>query len=1342
MKKHTLFLFLVVCSGLIYGQPKFHSVPKQNMQGINMNNPAFPNTFSLPTQPVSTFNLSTDDNPLALSGFLDGYYSSISSAYPGFTPVFAHQIVNDKAGNLLFFIVDNFIYNKNGFGFEIDPNNPQGDCHVLKDGVFNPYYPSDNLYLHNDIIILPVPNSCNEFYIIYALVPSGGVALNYWPNIYFKKLTYISDTEIQMTEENQITCPDIQEHFACNNCDGFSMDVTAYDIIYNDHILIIQWQEFLWVTRISETITETAIPFIPVEYRFRTLEDRAENCLGGKRPDIVITSDNNNSVTVIYSSFDGLDGSVNPAIRYFKFSRDFSSLDINTFTYDFIEYNNGLNICGMEISPNKNYLYVSFMDSNDLYYFDVSDFINNTGPIPASYTALGLTGNYRHSYLETFADGKIYVINHNNLTDKGTYTRIDNPNSPLTTTHYLNCFEGIEVTKTFVANLNLPDFKRYIFNHQIDNSDYETGYPIYASDQPDWNSIGSNVTWSPGAANNPFGSESGIVYFDEDFVIPSNKYVKLINMEFYFANGKKALVNIGSTLRLENTKLTAETTCTPTAMWNGVYLEGNPGVIQNTANQGTLSMAAGSEISNAITGVTVEGGAICKIYAGDFINNKTGIYFYPHTYSSLPNYNASFVQLANFTINGALNNGNTPLYMIYMNGVKGINITSCNFFNSRGSDIAAVSRGYAIRSNSTNFKLSNCEVEGWNYGCYSTLGTPRILDNQFAGNFKSIYSASGVSVEITGNDFNGEYDFASGTATPYSVHVLGNGTNNTLYKFEENTIQNGVVGVQFNNLGPNAVKVKDNTFINIDGYTQSCAAVAIGKNSNYINGSIPSYGQVGLEFRCNNFDDNPYALSVIDGNIRKYQGEFGASSGSDYAGNAFDHYGSNLARDFYVKVPINSYWEIPLYQYYSHSDNSHKLIDQGVGVICSYTASRVSNNIGTFVFQDSHCEEGDGGGIIIKGMSVGEGSDLIEDADTEIMLKEYELSEATDNGQTYTLISEVETMTSQNSTEVAETIAELDGYISDELAISLMQNEQANQFAKAGALLENSPLPVSVKDELDNMEMNPTLKQIIKDNQNGTNPRNAKELEIAELKQYRSLVISEMYNSAINNDSVPAEKEALETFLQKDNNLQSKVHLYNLYKHNRNFVAANATLNTIKLSLANEDLDYRIEMENYLELEKIMLDIEFGHANLNEAVANNFELIDFIANNESYAGQVSAQLLLQEAGLAEYSELIKLPEPDVAPKNAVINNKPTLAVKYDNIINVYPNPAGEVFYVEYALLEDDSNASIQILSLNGSVIENIELKQNAGIFVYNKKLAAGTYIIKVGNNYTQKININ
>ncbi|MDD3686887.1 MAG: T9SS type A sorting domain-containing protein [Bacteroidales bacterium] len=812
-------------------------------------------------------------------------------------------------------------------------------------------------------------------------------------------------------------------------------------------------------------------------------------------------------------------------------------------------------------------------------------------------------------------------------------------------------------------------------------------------------------------------------------------------MEFYFANGKKALVNIGSTLRLENTKLTAETTCTPTAMWNGVYLEGNPGVIQNTANQGTLSMAAGSEISNAITGVTVEGGAICKIYAGDFINNKTGIYFYPHTYSSLPNYNASFVQLANFTINGALNNGNTPLYMIYMNGVKGINITSSNFLNSRGSDIAAASRGYAIRSNSTNFKLSNCELEGWNYGCYSTLGTPRILNNEFAGNFKSVYSASGVSVEITGNDFDGDYNFASGTATPYSVHVLGNGTNNTLYKFEENTIQNGVVGVQFNNLGPNAVKVKDNTFINIDGYTQSCAAVAIGKNSNYINGSIPSYGQVGLEFRCNNFDNNPYALSVIDGNIRKYQGEQGASSGSDYAGNAFDHYGSNLERDFYVKIPINSYWEIPQYTYYNHTDISHR-IDYYTTGPDPLNPKIVIGGDADF-FQESDCEEGDGGGIIIiKSMSVAEGSEIIEQTDTELLLKEFELEEMIDEGNTFSLLSEVETMNSNNTIDVAESIAELDGFISDEVATTYMQNNSGNQFAKANALLANSPLPASVRGEIDEMDMSPSLKHVVKQHQNGSNVRDLKQSEIAGLKQYRGLLVNELVISAIFNDSVPSEKLALKQFLTNDENLQSKFHLFNLNILSKEYIEAHATLESIKQMIQIEDINYLAEMEDFIELQHIIVEIEAGNISIADAAANNLDLLNFIADEESYPGQATAQLILSQAGIREFEEVIKLPEPIIENKSIDIQkgNTDNFSTN-DDIINVYPNPTAGNIYVEYAFLNNSDNGFIEIYGITGNLVYRTELSQPIGVFTYKEKLPAGNYIIKVGNDFSQKITI-
>jgi hypothetical protein len=74
-----------------------------------------------------------------------------------------------------------------------------------------------------------------------------------------------------------------------------------------------------------------------------------------------------------------------------------------------------------------------------------------------------------------------------------------------------------------------------------------------------------------------------------------------------------------------------------------------------------------------------------------------------------------------------------------------------------------------------------------------------------------------------------------------------------------------------------------------------------------------------------------------------------------------------------------------------------------------------------------------------------------------------------------------------------------------------------------------------------------------------------------------------------------------------------------------------------------------------------------------------------------------------------------------------------------SIINVYPNPASDKFYVEYAFPGEKINRVIRILTINGNLLETHTLKQQAGIFVYNKKLPSGTYIIKVGENYTEKI---
>ncbi|MDD2635100.1 MAG: T9SS type A sorting domain-containing protein, partial [Bacteroidales bacterium] len=548
-----------------------------------------------------------------------------------------------------------------------------------------------------------------------------------------------------------------------------------------------------------------------------------------------------------------------------------------------------------------------------------------------------------------------------------------------------------------------------------------------------------------------------------------------------------------------------------------------------------------------------------------------------------------------------------------------------------------------------------------------------------------------------------------------------------------NTITGGTVGAYFYNLGPNAVKVKDNAFTSITGASNACAAVAKGKNSNF-NGV--SYGEEGLEFRCNSFAGNPYALSVIDGNMRKYQGEQGASTGKDYAGNEFDHWGTNSERDFYVDLVIASALDIPQYTYYSHADNAHKII--------YYTTSKITNSGNLYNYADEHCaESGGGGGIIIKGLAVDDGIGIIETTDTKILIEEFELTELTDAGNTMSLLNETETMSAENSIAIAEDIAKLEGFISDEVATTYIQNNTGNDFAKANALLKNSPLPSSVQSELNIMEMNPALKSIVKQEQVGTNARDVKLMKIAELKQFRGLVINEMVLSSTNSESTNEEKIAIIQFLENDDNLQSKFHLIDINCKMQNFANAKANLETIRQMIQSEDMQYIAEMEDYIELQSIMIDIESGAIELEDAIENNLELINYIADNEDYPGELTAQLLLAEAGIRNYEELIRLPEPSMINKNTVVeHNPPLIAESLNNIINVYPNPTSANIYVEYAFLNNNNNAHyIEIYGVKGNLIDKIELPQTVGLFTYSKILAAGNYIIKVGENYSQKITV-
>ena len=271
--------------------------------------------------------------------------------------------------------------------------------------------------------------------------------------------------------------------------------------------------------------------------------------------------------------------------------------------------------------------------------------------------------------------------------------------------------------------------------------------------------------------------------------------------------------------------------------------------------------------------------------------------------------------------------------------------------------------------------------------------------------------------------------------------------------------------------------------------------------------------------------------------------------------------------------------------------------------------------------------------------------------------------------------------------------------------------------------------------------MNSTLKTIIKAGQNGKNSREIKEAEIAGLKQTRGLIVKEMVNRVITNDSLQSERNKLISFLQNDNTFTSKIHLLNLYKAEKNHAAIETCINNLRTQINSFDVDRLTEMENYLDLQEVLLNIDNGSLSMEDAVSQNMEFLQNLANTENVAGEITAQVLLEQAGVDTVLEVIRLPEPIVQPKNQTFDDSDNIFQDVDEIVNVYPNPASDNIYIEYAFMNKDKNRFIRIYNTNGQLVDQIRLEQAIGLFNYTNDLPAGNYIIKVGKNHSQQITI-
>ncbi|HRO76157.1 MAG TPA: T9SS type A sorting domain-containing protein [Crocinitomicaceae bacterium] len=960
----SLLATLVVCFNSVANNSALAQNPAWILAPKNFNIPGGWNT-SLPTTPPG-----------------DGYQGQATSS--------VHNMQLDAQGNILFFVADGVVYDKDGYELGRLTGKGSGMNYTV--------------YGNAEIIIAPDPSNCSRYYIIGQGYQSLSSYANHYP---FYSILDMSQFNDFYTSRKGKLIPLVDDYYTAFNIKDISPGYvklsdkmggisTATTKLRNNNsrLVFINNGFSLFRYRIDASgfhyENSYAFPYSSGNAIGNNQDVRAEMELielsnGNYRIATVFRHENSSGTvnqTILYCADLDLNGNVIPSTEL-TFASNTSSLDQYKVPY----------VHGLEFSPNGNILYVTHETTalypNSLEYYDFSN-------SSAGFQAMFTNSDFKNSQIELGTDGKLYYITHNRM------ATLSNPNNPNMSNWNNN---AIPVTYTpnnragTVPSNSTDILKTYILPDQIDGMDYNAHF--FANTQccltNQWYSAEAftattNATWQPGAGNNPFGSTNGVVYIKDALIIPADKNITIKNMVFKFAPDAKVIVarsvggigglfSGGGKLTLDGTTFTVDDRCAPTLMWLGVQVYGYNNTIQTAASQyipvkqGTLTLKNNAIIEHAQFGVDLAklnfgtfwgmpayipdldytGGVI---YADNstFRNNMNDVRFWD--YAAPGNIdNVSYFSNCTFVTTNTLKDPTKiPQYHVYLQNVTGVKFYGNDFKNTAPTAFNYDKRGYGIYSaNSKLYVDARCTSIFYPCSGYD----PNVFQNLYCGIYATSTDATRTirsdrnkyvnniyGIRLYGQNFStvirNDFEVLRSKAPNPTISTYGLLLqNSTGYQVEENTFKeyndpnvSGVgnsVGIIVSNSGEVDNVIYRNTFSNLN----------VGGQSQEINAPVlPSGGWNsslhGLKWKCNTFTGNMQTadLLVTSGRIDYQQGYLFSPSVDPVqatkapAGNKFSHSTNNTEND----IKVNS--TAQQFQYIHHSDYITKPIN--------YTTSKVS----------------------------------------------------------------------------------------------------------------------------------------------------------------------------------------------------------------------------------------------------------------------------------------------------------------------------------------------------------------------------------------------------------------
>ncbi|MBN2682031.1 MAG: DNRLRE domain-containing protein [Bacteroidales bacterium] len=786
--------------------------------------------------------------------------------------------------------------------------------------------------------------------------------------------------------------------------------------------------------------------------------------------------------------------------------------------------------------------------------------------------------------------------------------------------------------------------------------------------------------------------------------VPSGMLFRIQNNSLIeFDENSGIIVEIDAKLLISNSTLKDH--CD--VMWGGLIIKGNDGLSQSIYNQGMLIMN-NSTLKNSMKAADIYGGGIAQISYSHFYNNYRGLYFRRYDKPNICKLRKNDFKTTSALINTWLN----PDYHIYFYRIHGIKSEGNRFENSIGSSSPS-HLGFGIKSTNSDIEIvphSDGTINTFKnlyYGVYSTafsLSSIKMLDNFFDNNYRGAYIAGNTNVAtIYRNNFDvGNMGLSPITPPPYLNIDYGLYLNGcTTFEVQENNFYDGVAGLYVNNSGVNFHKVYNNTFTNINNLSNSGAAIALNLNSLYIGNSLS--GQNGLVFICNEFIDNSFDISVINGRIRGIQGNYNGPSSR----NTFDHNSANCPdgeNAFFTNTDPNFNTSAGKYLYLFNQ------IGDATDFEDCYTSDYVDKSPIGSAFNESQCQS-------LTGIDDSPFSYSISNLaylNNEINLETNNLNNLIDGGNTIYLLDLIASITHKNFKSTCNELLNFSPYLSDEVLIQFITlPEMYNPVKKREVIMANSPLPKSVLPYLEQAVLPPPFISSIYSNQNGINERESIEFSISDLENQKTSLLSSIYRIGVNKDSIVEVRDTLIEVFAEYEDLNTKVMLFDLLIGKKMLSEAAQIRTEIEGLLVALPEGFGLEVYNYLEMQNIISEYLAQDGDSTIVIEENLEFITDLANCENCFGQTQAQVLLGEKGVI-LQEQVLLPEVSSGgAKSTIISNinENNQAFSESNCkIDIFPNPANEKIFVDFG--NSESYYDIELFSIDGKLMSKFLNKQN------------------------------